>query len=117
MAQYNEKIGEMQFDNLIASANMRQIRRSVTIAAGQGILKRGTVVALDGNKAKIMASGLTPHGILCDTVDATAEEVAEVYVTGCFNKAALIVAGGYTLTDADIKNLRYGGIYVENIVD
>lgn len=117
MALYNSKVGEMTHDNLFASAEMRQICQSVTVAAGQGTLKRGTVVALDGGKAKIMASGLTPHGVLCDTVDATADEVAEVYVTGCFNKAALIVADGYELTAEDVNTMRNGGIFVENIVD
>lgn len=116
MAQYNKKIGEMKYDNLIASTDVRQITQSVTVASGQGVLKRGTVVALSSGKAKIMASSLTPHGILCDDVDATAEAVAEVYVAGAFNKAALIVASGYTLSATDIQTLRNGGIFVENIV-
>ena len=117
MALYNEKIGEMIPDTLIASTHVRQITQTVTVAAGQGVLKRGTVVALDGGKAKIMASGLTAHGILCDDVDAAEAAVAEVYVAGCFNRGALIVAEGYTLADADVKALRDGGIYLENIVE
>ena len=117
MALYNEKIGEMIPDTLIVSTHIRQITQTVTVAAGQGVLKRGTVVALDGGEAKIMSSGLTPHGILCNDVDATGAAAAEVYVAGCFNKGALIVADGYTLADADIKALRDGGIYLENIME
>lgn len=114
---YNEKIGEMTADNLIAKTDIPTKVQSVTLAAGQGIIKRGTVVALAADEAKIMASGMTPHGIICDDVDATEATVAEVYVTGCFNKAALIVADGYELTATDIAALRNGGIFVENIVE
>lgn len=115
MALYNEKIGEMVPDKLIASAKLRHMTQSITVVSGQGVLKRGTVIASNG---KIMASGLTPHGILCDDVDATsASVVAEVYVTGCFHKQALIVADGYTLSAADIKTLRDGGIFFENIME
>ena len=117
MALYNEEIGTCVPDNLIADIGIRTRAESVTVAAGQGKLARGTVVALDGSEAKIMATGLTPHGVLCDDVDATdATAVAEVYVTGCFNKAALIVADAYELTAADVQTLRNGGIFVENVV-
>lgn len=117
MALYNEKIGEMTADNLIAKTDIPTKVQSVTVAAAQGEIKRGAVVALDGDTAKVMASGMTPHGIICDDIDATEATVAEVYVTGCFNKAALIVAEGYALTATDIAAMRNGGIFVENIVE
>lgn len=116
MAKYNEKIGEMKQDNLFASVDIKALTNSVTIAAGEGVLKRGTVLSLgtDG-KCKVIsaATGLTPYGILCDDVDATSQAVAEVYVSGVFNKNALTVKSGYTLTAADITALRNGGIYLE----
>lgn len=112
MALYNEKIGELVHDNLIANVDVKQIVRSISIPSGT--LKRGTVVDATG---KALATGLTPYGILCDDVDASAGAVvAEVYVTGCFNKNALIVAADYALTADDIKALRDGGIFVENAV-
>lgn len=115
---YNEKIGAMTPDNLVASGSIRMLTQGVTLASGQGILKRGTVVALSGGKGKIMNTGLTPHGVLCDDVDTTSADVlAEVYVTGCFNKAALIVASGYELTAENAKTLRDAGIFFENILD
>lgn len=114
MAQYNEVIGERKADNLIANINIPLHTQGITLAADQGVLKRGTVLTADG---KIMASGLTAHGILCDDADTATETVAEVYVSGCFNKGALIVADGYALAAADVLALRNGGIYVENIVD
>lgn len=110
MALYNEKIGELTYDNLIANVDVKQVVRSISIPSGS--LKRGTVVDATG---KPMASGLTPYGILCDDVDASAGAVvAEVYVAGCFNKNALITAGEYALTAENIKALRDGGIFVEN---
>ena len=113
--QYNEKIGELSRDNLIVSTDVALIVQSITIPTGTGALKRGTVVDATG---KVLNTGLTPHGILCDDVDATSENVvAEVYVSGCFNKNALIVAGGYSLSADNIKSLRTGGIFVENAVN
>lgn len=112
MALYNEKIGELSHDNLIANVGVKQVVQAISIPSGA--LKRGTVVDASG---KPLASGLTPFGILCDDVDASAGAVvAEVYVAGCFNKGALLTAGGYTLTAENIKALRDGGIYVENAV-
>ena len=112
MELYNEKIGELTHDNLIADVSVKQVVQAISIPSGT--LKRGTVVDASG---KPMASSLTPFGILCDDVDASAGAVvAEVYVAGSFNKGALLTNSGYTLTANDIKALRDGGIYVENAV-
>lgn len=112
MALYNGKIGELTPDNLFASVDVKQIVQTVTIPSGT--MKRGTVVDASG---KILNTGLTAYGILCDDVDAsTGPVVAEIYVAGAFNKNALIVADGYELSASDIKALRDGGIFVENAV-
>ena len=117
MAIYNEKLGELTRDNLIADINVKQVITSGTIASGQGNLKRGTVLALSSGKLVIMNTGLEPYGILCDAVDATAADaVGEVYVAGQFNKNALIVKSGYTMTTEDVQKLRNGGIYIENVM-
>jgi hypothetical protein len=109
---YNEKIGELTQDNLIANLDVKQVVQSISIPSGT--LKRGTVVDATG---KALTTGLVPHCILCDDVDASAGAVvAEVYVAGCFNKNALITAGDYALTAENIKALRDGGIFVENAV-
>ena len=122
MAIYNEKIGEMKQDNLFADIYVKQITASGTIAAGQGKLARGTVVALDTATGKLSIMGtegdtLVPYAVLCDEVDATSEDaVGMLYMTGKFNKSALIVKEGYTLSFADITMLRNAGIYIENTV-
>lgn len=118
MANYYEKLGEMTPDNLIASIHVKHHTASGTIGAGAGEVKRGTVMALTGGKLSVMTEGATPYGIMCDTVKVgAADEVVEVYLTGCFNKGALIVADGYELTANDIQALRNGGIFVENVVE
>lgn len=117
MAKYLENLGASAPDNLFAGADIPAHGGSVTIAAGQGALKRGTVIALDSNNKGVIlssATGLKPYGILCSDVDATTETVAEVWLTGRFNKHALHVAGGYTMTADNILALRNGGIFVEN---
>ena len=120
MAIYNTKVGEMTPDKLFASIDVKALTHGVTIKSGAGALKRGTVLSIgtDGKCVVISAAtGTTPYGILCDDVDATSGDVvAEVYVSGVFNKDALIVGSGYTLTQADITALRNGGIYLENTV-
>lgn len=114
---YNEKLGEMTQDNLIADIHVKRITASGTVGATAGALKRGTVMALTGGKLAVMKSTLTPYGILTDDVTVgDTDEVVEVYLTGKFNKAALIVADGYTLSETDIQTLRNGGIFVENVV-
>ncbi len=121
MALYNEKIGEMVADNLLASTDVKTIVESVIIASGAGELKRGTAIGLNASgKGQVVGTEgatLTAHGILCDDVDATSSDaVAEVYVAGAFNKNAVVEASGKELTADDIKNLRNGGIYLENAV-
>lgn len=113
MSNRVENLGAMSYDNLFAKAEIKALTGSGVIAAG-AVLKRGTVVALDGEKLVAMTTGKTPYGILTDDVDASAADtVAEVYLSGYFNKNALHVAEGYTLTTADIQALRNGGIFVE----
>lgn len=118
MAIYNEKIGELIPDNLIADIHVKQIVVSGTVGANAGELKRGTVMALDTGKLVAMTTGKTPYGILTDNVTVgDTDEVVEVYLTGKFNKDALHVADGYALTAEDIQTLRNGGIFVENTMN
>lgn len=113
MANRVENLGEMSYDNLFARADVDAITGSGIVASG-AVLARGTVVALDGEKLVAMTTGKTPYGILTDAVDASAADtVAEVYLSGYFNKNALKVADGYELTATDIQALRTNGIYVE----
>lgn len=117
MAIYNEKLGELTHNNLIADTHVKLITGSGIVAANTGALEQGTVMAMDGGKLVVMNTGKTPYGILTDDVTVGGEdETVEVYLTGKFNKGALKVASGYTLTADDIQTLRNGGIFVETVV-
>lgn len=126
MAAYYENLGACVPDNLIAGTDIPIVTASGTIRAGQNALKRGTVLAIstgttgDG-KLVILGTAATPetetmtaYAILADDVDATSEAVAEVYVSGQFNKNALIVGSSYTIKTDDIVALRNGGIFIES---
>ncbi len=92
----------------------------VTIAAGQGKLKKGTVLAENGEgECGILGTeGYTASYILAEDADDAAEDsvVAPAYRCGDFNKGALIVKEGYEMTAGDIAALRNGGIYLGNVI-
>lgn len=119
----DRQIGTCEADNLIISGKFQRDAVSVTITSGEGVLSRGTVVAMSNKSGKCVILGttaatgetLTPYGIICDEVDATsADAVTTAYRTGHFNKGALIVDDDYTMTDADEAALRNGGIYLDS---
>lgn len=124
MEQMYKEIGEHTPDNLIAGHEFPIIVKGVTVAKNQGVLVRGTVVAI------ITATGLAvsvdksnadgsevSFGILTDTIDTVQEEdiVATSYISGLFNGAALKFGGDDTVADHENK-LRELGIFIkENI--
>lgn len=114
------KVGERGQDNLIARLFPRALTTAVTIAAGAGELKRGTVLSrnADGTCA-VMAEGGTPAYILADGVDASGEEAvaAVAYHSGSFNLDAVIVAEGYALTADDKDTLRKYGIVFTRMLE
>lgn len=115
-----QKVGECGQDNLIAHLYPRALTTAVKIAAGAGVLKRGTVLAVnaDGN-CEVMKSGSTPAYILVTDVDASGAEpvAAAVYRSGNFNPNAVIVADGYALTAADKDTLRKYDIVFTNMME
>lgn len=56
--------------------------------------------------------------VLCDdtVVGTEADENVAVYVSGCFNEAALIMDADYTLTEADKDTLRMKGILLGKVM-
>lgn len=114
------KVGECSVDNLIAKCHPAAETFGVTIPAGAGLLKRGTVLALNGSDYSVLASGTTGKAncILADDVDASGGSpvVAAAYRCGHFNRKAMIVAEGYTMTTADIEELRKGGILLSDMI-
>lgn len=95
------KVGEVGQDNLFAHPFPRALTKGVKIASGENELKRGTVLYTDdGAEYKQLddANKEKASVILADTVDATDGAVAVVYISGNFNRNALIfkedISGG-----------------------
>lgn len=95
----------------------------ITIASGQGILRRGTLVAsTDGGTTFVLASstnftdGTIPAGVLIEDIDATsAAVVTGAYFAGDFNSRAMTFGTG--LTAANLRfNLQERSIYLHDAV-
>ena len=108
MRELMNKAGEIGQDNLIAGVFPPAEITGIKIAAGQGQLLRGTVLAESDSGCVVLSTATTGKAayILTDNVDATEEVGTTGYRAGNFNTKALIVAEGYELTEADRDSLR-----------
>ena len=120
MARLDETIGSVGFDNLINGLYPPAEVFHVELAAGQGILERGTLLATaDGGLVKISSTTTgKANAVLAEDTDTTGGAVIAVaYRTGHFNTNALIVADGYEITAADKEALRAAGILLSDAVE
>lgn len=101
-----EKIN-VEYDNLV---NREGDVGHITLAAGQGKLRRRSVIDSEG---KLLTTGGKASYILAEDVDATETVTAAVYKNGNYVKNSLIVNSEYILKKSDIDNLRSVGIIVE----
>jgi hypothetical protein len=105
--------------NALLSDGRGVVSRSGTIAAGIGVVARGTIVKYDpatGN-ITIPVTVTDCNAILSNDYDSTAGAVpANVYMTGKFKANAIVWPGALghgVVTD----QLRDYGIYIESVVD
>ena len=117
----NETIGTVEHDGLFVSNIPVADVVHVKLAAGEGTLKRGTVVtgAPGGELAAAKAAIVATNGtyILTDDVELSdAVTVATAYRSGHFARNK-VITGGYTLTAADEENLRKSGILFADAVE
>lgn len=122
------KIGSVGIDNLIAHIDPPAIAFGVTIRklATKGTLKRGTIMAKSSADGKLVVLGteaakdetLTANCVLTDDteVGTEADETATAYRQGCFNKDAITVKDGYTITETDIDELRRYNILLADML-
>jgi len=110
-------------DNLFAGHEIPVLVKGVTLEAGQGELKRGTVLGKVAATGKYKAvNSANENGsevadcILADDVDTTTGDVTAVaYKTGHFNRKALVFGGDDT-ADTHEQTLRMLGILLsENV--
>ena len=116
----DENLGSVGYDNLINGLTPGAEVSHVQLAAGQGILKRDTLLATADGGMKMIAAATTgkANAVLAEDIDTTDGAVYGVaYRTGHFNANALIVADGYEITAADKEALRVAGILISDAVE
>lgn len=112
----NEVVGTLSYDGLIIDTTPVADVVTVTLAAGQGVVARGSVVTgTAGGSLSVATAALTAEKatyIVADDVDTTGGVVTvSAYRCGHFSRSAL-KAKGYTLVAADFEVLRKAGIVV-----
>lgn len=97
-------------DNLLAGPDIPVLTKNYPVTAGTA-LKRGTLLTIgdDGKAAATVAAGIA-SAIVANDIDETAT-VVTAYVTGRFNRNALIAAKGDTAA-AHEEELRKIGIHL-----
>lgn len=113
----NETIKTPAYDGLIVDINPPADVFSVKVKAGQGVLKRGSLLSLADGEVSLMNTGGKANCILAEDVDATEAANGLAYRTGHFAANKLIVAEGYTITAADKEALREVGILLSDAME
>lgn len=120
-------------DRLIAGNEVPKFAKGIRVAKGEGILKRGTLLGIaadgtykrtdttesvttgKGDSATTTTAEIGADCILADDVDATSEEaVATAYVSGAFNRAAVILPEGKDIAVHETE-LRRLGIFLKTV--
>ena len=139
-----EQIGEFKPDSLIAGNQFPIMKIGIGLKAGQGILKRGSLIAKkeDGSGYMVGTTTTTTEneksntleavkevtasdaqvvilGILTDDYDTETDALvdnipATVYQTGEFNRAAVIVGEDITIENYE-EDMRKIGIYLRSV--
>lgn len=126
----HEKLGSMEFEKLFAGLEPKALTHPATIRklGTAATIKRGTLLAKSsgsGGDGKLVVFGttagsnetLTADCILTDDIEVgtAADENVLVYISGNFNEAALIIATGATISEADRDELRKKGIILGTV--
>ena len=119
----DENIGTVDYDGLIVTNEPVADVVTVTLAASQGVLARGTVITgAAGGELSAAAAALVATNavyILADETDTgTGTAVtATAYRTGHFARNKLSTDGSYTLVAADEEIMRNAGILLSDALD
>lgn len=131
-----EQTGEFKPDSLFAGNEFPVLKEGIGLKAGQGVLKRGSlIIKTDDNIGYIAGTTQTTgsgetekteeikgsiFGILTDDFDTgkdiSADNIpATVYQTGEFNREAIIVLGEEKTAKDYEDNMKIAGIYLRNV--
>lgn len=120
----DENIGTVDYDGLIVTNEPVADVVTVTLAASQGVLARGTVItgAAGGNLSAAAEALVATNAvyILADETDTgtgTTAVTATAYRTGHFARNKLSTDGSYTLVAADEEIMRNAGILLSDALD
>ena len=119
----DENLGTVGYDGLIVTNEPVADVVTVTLAASQGVLARGTVITgTAGGEMSAAAAALVATKavyILADETDTgTGTAVtATAYRTGHFARNKLSTYGSYTLVAADEEIMRNAGILLSDALD
>lgn len=119
----DENLGTVDYDGLIVTNEPVADVVTVTLAASQGVLARGTVITgAAGGELSAAAAALVATNavyILADETDTgTGTAVtATAYRTGHFARNKLSTDGSYTLVAADEEIMRNAGILLSDALD
>ncbi|PKL00059.1 MAG: head decoration protein [Tenericutes bacterium HGW-Tenericutes-1] len=115
------EVGSIEYDNLVAGNNVPLLVKGVVVAAGQGVLKKGSVLGIVTATSKgLFCAAASVDGsqeakfVLADDVDATEEVVALCYQSGELNRGALIFDSTDT-AEMHEDELRKNGIFLKDI--
>ncbi|MDD3662284.1 MAG: hypothetical protein PHT84_00255 [Candidatus Pacebacteria bacterium] len=131
-----QNIGEFTPDSLIASNEFPILKEGIGLKAGQGTLKRGTLIVkgsdgagrIAGTTVTIPAADedsspttmvMKTFGILTDDVDTGSDDTADnipltCYITGVFNRGAIALKSGETI-DTYEDGMKEVGMYLRNV--
>lgn len=119
----DENIGTVGYDGLIVANEPVADVVTVSLAASQGVLARGTVItgASGGEMSAASAALVATNAvyILADDTDTgtSSAVVATAYRTGHFARNKLTTDGSYTLVAADEEIMRNAGILLSDALD
>ena len=99
-----KKVAADTADNLIAGTYPSAVTRVVKVTAP---VKRGQIVTgAPGAAAAVVSAALDAGNVAYIVAQDSADEAAEVFISGEFNRGIVDAATGYTVTDADVEILR-----------
>jgi hypothetical protein len=119
----DENIGTVGYDGLIVANEPVADVVTVSLAASQCVLARGTVItgAAGGDMSAASAALVATNAvyILADDTDTgtSSAVVATAYRTGHFARNKLTTDGSYTLVAADEEIMRNAGILLSDALD
>ena len=119
----DENLGTVGYDGLIVTNEPVADVVTVTLAASQGVLARGTVITgVAGGELSAAAAALVATNavyILADETDTGpgTAVTATAYRTGHFARNKLSTDGSYTLVAADEEIMRNAGILLSDALD